>query len=207
MSDMTILPFGPILVKTNITSEELTNLRTYVTYTRKPDKKIGCCEQQVAFQEEYNKKIFEIVKPKILEYLKAVGHLKYEIDYNFDIKYDALRLVTQNPGESNDIHDHTSDVTFVIYIDIPDGIYGEQPGMNKQPAGSIEFMFGKDTKGYRIEHFLNPIESHIHTPRNGDMFIFPSSLFHHVNKFKTNAKRVSLAGDIKIINVSNATSF
>lgn len=207
MSDMTILPFGPVLVKTQVDQEELAQLREYVTHTREPDKKIGCCEQQVGFEDEYNEKIFSIVKPKILEYLKVVGHLKYEIDYNFDIAYDALRLVSQDPGESNDIHDHVSDVTFVIYIDIPNGIYGEQPGMNKQPAGSIEFVYGKDVRGYRVEHFLNPIDSYVHTPKNGDMFIFPSALFHHVNKFKTNAKRVSLAGDIKIINVSNANSF
>lgn len=201
--DMTILPFGPVLVKTNVSHDEFARLHEYITHTREPDKKIGCCEQQVGFDDEYNEKIFSIVKPKILEYLKVVGNLKYEIEYDFDIRYDALRLVTQNPGESNDIHDHASDITFVIYIDIPNGIYGEQQGMNNQPAGSIEFMYGKDVRGFRVEHFLNPIESHVHMPKNGDMFIFPSALFHHVNKFKTDAKRISLAGDVKIKNVMN----
>lgn len=203
MTDITILPFGPILAKTNVTKEELELLREYSKHTEDVinDKLAGCCEKQLSFEDEYNEKIFDILRPKIAAYLNAVGQIKYETDYDIQFNYDALWVVNQEAGEFNPLHDHSSDISFVVYLDIPNEIYGEGQTTPAIPAGAIEFIYGKDVQGYRYDHFLNPINSYVKMPENGQMFIFPSSLFHHVNRFKSNVVRISLAGNAKIINV------
>lgn len=205
MNDLTILPFGPILAKTEVTQDELKKLREYSTHTKDNvnHNLAACCEEQLSFEDSYNEKIFEIIHPKINEYLKSVGHIKYNENLGFDFKYQALWLVNQKAGEFNPMHDHASDVSFVVYLDIPEEIYGEGRTTTGIPAGAIEFVYGKDVQGYRKEHFLNPINNHIHIPVSGEMFIFPSTLFHHVNSFKSDVTRVCIAGNIVITDIGN----
>ena len=203
MNELKLMPFGPLLAKTEVSTEELELLREYSKHTKENinDQLAGCCEHQLSFEDEYNKKIFDIFKPRINEYLKSFGVLKYETNYEFTFEDDSLWIVNQKAGEFNPMHSHSSDISFVVYLDIPNEIYGEGRTTPAIPAGAIEFVYGKDMQGYIMEHFLNPINSYIHVPQNGDMFIFPSMLNHHVNRFKSDVVRKSLAGNARITNI------
>ena len=63
-------------------------------------------------------------------------------------------------------------------------------------------MFENDIKA-QFSDKLKSINSLVHLPENGDMFIFPYNLQHYSVPFKTKATRISLSGNLEVINDTN----
>jgi hypothetical protein len=93
-------------------------------------------------------------------------------------------------GEFNPEHIHDSDLSFVIYLQVPELLKQEREqyiGRSGGP-GSIEFLYGED-----LNFFLT---SHTFFPENKDIFIFPGKLRHTVSPFKWNCERISVSGNL-----------
>jgi hypothetical protein len=95
-------------------------------------------------------------------------------------------------GEFNPLHFHGGDISFVIYTSVPKKIISENckfTGIGSGP-GCISFNFGEHSESYKSSFdFL---------PKKGDMYIFSDCLRHSAPPFKSNVKRVSVSGNIKL---------
>jgi len=105
---------------------------------------------------------------------------------------ENLWINYQKANEYNPPHKHTGDLSFVIYLQVPDEIERENDlraheHKNEGP-GMILFDYGME-----MPLSINRIA---HMPRTGDAFIFPAWLVHHVYAFKSDVERISVSGNI-----------
>lgn len=135
----------------------------------------------------------ELIKPYVRSYCEDLSkHISRPVPYNFHLH--ALWVNFQKCGDYNPLHDHSGDLSFVIYLQIPEELKTEKEvlgykGQSPTP-GSITFVHG-DTRPpfYEARKF--------YLPEVGDMFIFPSCLFHTVSPFRTEGvTRVSVSGNL-----------
>lgn len=107
-------------------------------------------------------------------------------------RLDSLWINYQKANEYNPPHNHTGDLSFVIYLQVPKEIELEneekENERNNAGPGMILFDYGQEM----------PLSIHriIHMPRTGDAFIFPAWLVHHVYAFKSDVERISVSGNI-----------
>tara|TARA_B100000029_G_C17425665_1_gene905960 strand:- start:191 stop:802 length:612 start_codon:yes stop_codon:yes gene_type:complete len=185
--------WGPYLWKSHLRDEETQELlkRAHACHGKKTAEPILPFNfgNEWYFTEEdgeYFKRIWN-------KYLKA--YLEgYAVHNNLPPMTDAefrcwdLNAIWANFYQKNDmaaLHNHVGDLSFVIYLDIPeytnsidlDKIKGTAP-----PPGSITFTWGDDKK--------------VFIPATGDLYMFPSNLFHMVMPFKTDVTRISMSGNI-----------
>lgn len=146
----------------------------------------------------YYKNYEEWFKPRLDEYLNI--YIKGAKDYvntafkslpdSWDL--DGLWINYQKAYEYNPPHYHSGDLSFVIYLQVPDEIKKENIQMkgvhNNLGPGMIEFDYGADLP-FNISSFS-------YLPDVGDLFIFPAWLKHHVFAFKSDVERISVSGNI-----------
>jgi len=107
------------------------------------------------------------------------------------VSLQDIWLNVMEPNEYNPIHNHKGVFSFVIYIDIDDEIreeYLNQKG-NIYSRGFIQFLSHYTTESIEIN------------PKNGDILIFDSRHRHMVYPYKTDNKRISIAGNINGLNL------
>lgn len=99
----------------------------------------------------------------------------------------------QKKGEYNPEHIHRGDLSFVLYLDIPEGLYEENKLFKGAGAGPgcIVFRYGEQSDW--------AVSLHKFIPEKGDLFIFPSLLSHSANVFKSDGIRVSVSGNFEFI--------
>ncbi len=105
-------------------------------------------------------------------------------------KLHSLWINFMKKGDFNPIHTHSGDISFVIYLSVPDEIILEEnnfQGLGAGP-GSIGFFYGEESISYKSQHHF--------IPQTGDMYLFPSNLRHYVPPFKADVTRISVSGNI-----------
>ena len=126
------------------------------------------------------------------------GHCKYHNLDNIQVELSAhdLWVNFMKAGDFNPIHTHGGDYSFVLFLDIPDKLVKEAKdfeGTSAKP-GSLMFEFTQQaqpryaTTGHNI------------LPKRGEMFIFPAMLQHWVCPFKSKVTRISVSGNMEIMN-------
>lgn len=96
----------------------------------------------------------------------------------------------QGPGEFNPPHDHSDELSFVIYLKVPPEIKKENSefkGKSSGPGG-VTFLYGEGDR--------QAITYQAHFPEEKDIFIFPAWLKHFVMPFKSDVERVSVSGNL-----------
>ena len=100
---------------------------------------------------------------------------------------DRIWVNFQKPNEVNPKHDHTSTLSLVWYLDVPECIRQEhlQQKSNLPVRGLIHFYstFGGDTM--------------VFNPNVGDLLVFGAHHQHQVYPYRSNVERVSLAMNIR----------
>ena len=86
------------------------------------------------------------------------------------------------PGEFNPLHMHHADLSYIIYVDIPENIRNEYKQSYSRTKGILYFSY-------------NNSQMHL-SPKTGDMILFPSSVYHGVYPFNEDGCRISVAGNI-----------
>ena len=157
--------------------------------------------------KEYAKWFLPKISPYIDEYIKEVSDYssapafrgpKQMLDMDF-VDIPSLWVNYQKGSEYLPPHNHDGDLSFVIYLQVPDEIKKESEeviGSGSFP-GHINFDYGVQLP------FSNNCFRHL--PEVGDLFIFPAWLKHHVYSFKADVERISVSGDIffKPINITS----
>ena len=107
------------------------------------------------------------------------------------MKLESIWVNFQKPFEWNPEHNHSGDISFVIYLKTPNDMNAErehetQKG-NSPTAGSISFGYGEDS-------IYNSTSLNIE-PKERDIIVFPHWLRHQVYPFTTDVERWSVAGN------------
>tara|TARA_R110002020_G_scaffold58626_1_gene160824 strand:+ start:1005 stop:1688 length:684 start_codon:yes stop_codon:yes gene_type:complete len=100
--------------------------------------------------------------------------------------------------EFNPPHDHSDELSFVIFLDVPEELQKEQKEFvgNSGGPGSLGFLYGEGNR--------QSITYQAVVPQNGHMFIFPAWLKHYVAPFYSDVTRISVAGNVaNSINLKN----
>ena len=128
---------------------------------------------------------------------------------------DKLWVNKQRRFEYNPPHDHSGELSFVIYLKVPEEVYesDEKYPQHKWP-GQFNFTTGHNNDPGAVSIHagnLHPFVREIHQalqyknlnslkPTNNDMYIFPSWLTHQVMGFVKDVERISVSGNITLFN-------
>ena len=152
------------------------------------------------YYEDVDDWFFSKMKPYINVYLDgAKTYMKNALWSNTPnlteiTKWELIRLWInfQKAKEYNPPHDHSGDLSFVIYLQVPDEIrieYDLRKGEHRHNGpGTINFDYG--------QKMPFAIDRQYRLPSSGDIFIFPAWLMHHVHSFQADVERISVSGNI-----------
>ena len=184
--------WGPFLYKTSLEQEELNKLKKICSKKSKDYRKYlaGLIKHEHVIDV---KKLFAIISPYVESYAKAyMDYSARPIGKKIELTSAWVNYMTK--FESNPMHRHYEDLSFVIYTKIPTELkkeYHESKG-NTRP-GVINFV-------QSLNDHENLINSHTFMPEVGDFFIFPACLNHWVNHFQSEGERIYISGNLKINN-------
>jgi len=182
--------WGPFLYKTKLTKDELNKIKKLCS------KKLNDYRKTLAglIKHEHEldvKKLFPIINPYLQSYAQAYT------EYNSKILGTKIELVSSwvnymTKFESNPLHVHDENLSFVIFTKVPKELrieYNNTIGTAK--PGCINFVYTLGNQKYSNNQ-------HIFFPEEGDLFIFPADLHHFVNHFKSEGERISISGNVKV---------
>jgi uncharacterized protein (TIGR02466 family) len=112
------------------------------------------------------------------------------------LSLESLWINFMKKGDFNPPHTHTADLSFVIFLNIPNELLEEQKnykGTDDVGPGGLSFHYGEvigDNK-FVIQNNIKP--------KVGDFLIFPANLRHMVYPFKSNGERISVSGNLFFI--------
>ena len=184
--------WGPFLYKTCLEQEELNKLKKLCSKKSPHYRKslAGLIKHEHTIEV---KKIFSILSPYIESYIKAFNiYSGKNLGHKIELISSWVNFMTKY--ESNPLHTHHEDLSFVIYTKVPKELkqeYNESEGNTK--PGAINFVQSLDNNKYLVN-------SHTFIPEVGDFFIFPACLNHGVNHFQSNGERISISGNLRITN-------
>ena len=192
--DYQILTWGPCVLKLKITDEffELlkkeseASVKEELSYTHRLAGII---------QKEYKLRDLKIIQP----FMKDLVNIYDQVwdkwrnsDKPSKNKYliKAMWVNYQRQHEFNPPHDHSDDLSFIVYLKIPKEIkeeYDNYKGKSSGPGG-ISFIYGEGNR--------QAITYQAHFPEDKDLFIFPAWLKHYVAPFKSDVERISVSGNL-----------
>jgi hypothetical protein len=195
MINYKVYEWGPLLVKTEINDEF----------------RLGLLERSKHLNVDFRKSLAGhidkeklVTKPEDLDYF--MKNIQQYLDIYFDeawpnffhknkkpeeVKLLSLWVNFMRPGECNPPHIHGDDLSFVLYLDVPEMIAEENRNVINNDVGTlggIRFMYGSDGLKDTLTHATEQ-------PATGDLFIFPSHLTHFVAPFKSDCTRISMSGN------------
>ena len=145
------------------------------------------------YYEDYENWFFPRLTPYLDIYMEALTSNwlpNNNISKQWNIK--NLWINYQKAKDYNPPHNHFGDLSFVIYLQVPDEIKKENESMkgfhNNCGPGTIVFDFGLELP-FCISRFFK-------MPEVRDIFIFPAWLVHYVHAFKSDVERISVSGNI-----------
>ena len=187
-------PFGPSIVKIKMSNEMIKEINNYVDLVIKDKEKIkrldegdqliGKVHQEFLMEVDFMKKIkwAEFLAYNVSNWAKE--ELKKEIK-NFQLIKSWV--VRQFKNDYNPVHWHSGDISGVGYLKIPNFLNGKK---NLKTNGTIDFVNGN-------KMFLSE-SIHNHSPKVGDVLLFPNYLMHTAYPFTANGERRSFSFNVEI---------
>jgi hypothetical protein len=186
--------WGPFLMHTNVPKKECQIFLDEGKRCRK-NKKLDFRHKLAGhIKEEYALDNPVKLAPVLQKYFEA-----YTIGYNQwrgagsikpNFKLTALWINYMKANEFNPPHDHSGDLSFVLYPSVPQDIIDECKsftGTMRGPGG-IAWFYGEGNR--QCISAVNQL------PESGDLYIFPATLKHWVFPFKSKVERVSVSGNV-----------
>tara|TARA_B100000212_G_scaffold144074_1_gene108364 strand:+ start:1431 stop:2036 length:606 start_codon:yes stop_codon:yes gene_type:complete len=116
-------------------------------------------------------------------------------NFNVNCKLTNLWINYMKGGEFNPPHVHSGQLSFVIYLEVPDELKLENKsykGTDTSGPGGIKFIHSFNTDPLNVSEL--PI-----FPKENECYIFPATLNHMVFPYKSNCERVSVSGNIEFL--------
>ena len=185
--------WGPYLYKTFLEKEEIEKIKKLCSKKSKSyrSKLAGLIEHEYQIDSE---KLISIILPYVDSYMQGAVNYGGDIPPGNEIKLTSAWVNFMTKFESNPLHTHDQDLSFVIFTHIPEELKKENKNnIGQSMPGAITFVDSIKENNFTIS-------KNTFFPEVGDFFIFPASLHHLVNPFKSEGERISVSGNLKIIN-------
>ena len=203
-----IRPFGPTIYKSTISED----LRQEILHAAKHsnidnrDNLAGNIEREVSYH--FSEASIHELQELLLDYLDQsakVGCYAAPEGMRLSIDIERPWVNVQRKGEWNPPHIHSGDFSCVIYASVPEELKDEwkhptQKG-NAPTGGMIEWFYGQWAP-HNVTT-LGPV-----APVEGDIFMFPAWLLHHVYPFNADVERISCSTNfiLKYDKIENTTT-
>ena len=187
-------PFGPKIAKLkfskqliNKINKEVDKINLNKSLTRRLDyskKLVGQVRQEISLPKLFIKKNLEkIISKSIKEFINKSLGKKPKI-----VKIKNFWVVRQFSNEYNPIHFHDGHVSGVGYLKVPE--FKNSKKINLNTNGTIDFING--SKIFLSESIYN------HSPKVGDVLLFPNYLMHTAYPFSVKGERRSFSFNAEI---------
>jgi len=190
--------WGPFVMKTKVPDYIIKKLKTEGTKAKKSYNHAlaGHLDNQYLYPEKIQKEFYTDIHPIIQAYRN--GHCKYHgiEELNVDLQADDLWVNYMQAGDFNPVHTHGADYSFVLFLDVPKQLKKEQDkfeGTSAKP-GSLMFEYTQQARPRWAT------TGKVVLPETGDMIMFPALLQHWVVPFKSKVTRISVSGNLRILN-------
>ena len=191
-------PWGPFTIQSTIDQEFIDILLEKGNESREKNldnRKILAGQMDYEYYyEDFKEWFVPLFDPYISAY--QIGAMKdgLQLFKKPVIGYEMISLWInyQQAYEYNPPHNHGGDLSFVIYLQVPEEIVKENEKTkdvhNNPGPGMICFDIGPDMPFYiGVNNMM---------PKAGQAFIFPAWLTHYVHAFKSDVERISVSGNI-----------
>ena len=194
----TYMNWGPFVMKTKVPE--------YITNKLKVDGKktktsynyslAGHLKNQFLYNNDIQKWFYDETQPIFQAYRD--GHCKYHGIEKLDVELQAddLWVNFMKAGDFNPMHIHGADYSFVLFVDVPKALQKEQKEFEGTSAKPGTLMF-EYTQQARPRYATTGMVVY---PEPGDMYIFPALLQHCEAPFKSKVTRISVSGNLRIVN-------
>lgn len=181
-----VSPFGPSILFTTVDKNIIETLKEVAENSRHDHLRanevlVGNIDKEFAlnFNESQSKIFQDLMIQKVEQYYNEKEQTEVKL---IGAQFEHPWVNFQEANEFNPVHNHSGDLSYIIYLDIPNNVREEYTQSKVSVRGIIEFSFNNSF--FKI------------SPKTGDMIIFPSDLFHCVYPFESNETRISLAGNV-----------
>ena len=138
--------------------------------------------------------------PHALYFSHAERTLPSEIESEIEYEVYNIWVNFQQKNEYNPIHNHSGDLSFVLWMEIPFKYSDECKVKNvvnsnsSQNASAFQFLYTDVLGDITKFHF------YVEKGWEGRMLMFPAKLYHAVNPFQTSdGYRISISGNLGIV--------
>ena len=194
----TYINWGPYVMKTKMPDYIVKKLKTEGKKTKENYnyKLAGHLDNQYKYPANVQKWFYEEIQPIVQAYRN--GHCKFHgiEELTVELSADDLWVNYMKAGDFNPIHTHGGDYSFVLFLDIPKQLKKEQEefeGTSAKP-GSLMFEYTQQARPRYATSGTTIV------PETGDFFMFPAMLQHWVCPFKSKVTRISVSGNLRIVN-------
>jgi uncharacterized protein (TIGR02466 family) len=187
-------PFGPKIAKLrfskkliNTINSEVDRINSNKSLAKKLDyskKLVGQVKQEISLPISFIKKNLEkIITKNIKDFIDKTLGKRPKI-----VKIKNFWVVRQFSNEYNPIHFHDGHISGVGYLKVPKFLNSKK--RNLKTNGTIDFING--SKMFLNESIYN------HSPKVGDVLLFPNYLMHTVYPFTAKGERRSFSFNVEI---------
>jgi uncharacterized protein (TIGR02466 family) len=187
-------PFGPKIAKLRFSKQlinkinfEVDKINSNKLLLKKLDyskKLVGQVKQEISLPKSFIKKnLDKIIAKNIRNFINKTLGKKPKT-----VKIKNFWIVRQFSNEYNPIHFHDGHISGVGYLKIPS--FSESKKRNLKTNGTIDFINGS-------KMFLND-SIYNHSPKVGDVLLFPNYLMHTAYPFSTEGERRSFSFNVEI---------
>jgi uncharacterized protein (TIGR02466 family) len=199
--DYSHMNWGPYVMKTKVPDYIIKKLKTEgkKAKTSYNHALAGHLDNQFLYSPKIQQWFYNEIHPIIQAYRN--GHCKYHgiEELNVELQADDLWVNYMQPGDFNPLHTHGADYSFVLFLDVPKQLKKEQENYKGTSAKPGQLMF-EYTQQARPRWATTGTTIR---PQTGDMFMFPALLQHWVAPFKSKVTRISVSGNLRIMNKAN----
>ena len=189
-------PFGPkiaqlkfsknLINKINNEVDRIVSQKKLIKKFNYSDKLVGQVKREIQLPKYFiNKYLSREISKSIKKYIKSITGKVVK-----KVKIKNLWIVSQYSHEYNPVHYHDGHVSGVGYLKIPNFINKNKNKKKLNTNGTIDFING--TKTFLSESIYN------HSPKVGDVLLFPNYLMHTAYPFSAKGERRSFSFNAEI---------
>ena len=193
--------WGPYVMRTKMPDYIIKKLKIEGEKAKESynDKLAGHLDHQYLYPTKVQNWFYKEIHPIINAYRD--GHCKYHGIENLpvELSFDDLWVNYMKSGDFNPAHTHGGDYSFVLFLDVPKKLIEEQRNYVGTSAKPGMLMFEYTTQA-RPRWATTGMSI---SPETGDFLMFPALLQHWVCPFKSKVTRISVSGNLRIMNKAN----
>jgi uncharacterized protein (TIGR02466 family) len=187
-------PFGPKIAKLKFSKQlisrinyEVDKISSNKLLSKKLDyskKLVGQVRQEISLPKSFIKKYLDkIISQNIKYFLNKTLRKRPKV-----VRIKNFWVVRQFSNEYNPVHFHDGHISGVGYLKVPKFLNSKK--INLKTNGTIDFING--SKMFLSDSIYN------HSPKVGDVLLFPNYLMHTVYPFTAKGERRSFSFNVEI---------